>query len=369
MMANYNEMYLKSNEIIVGIRSMMVKHALNHTITETAQYFETTRKTVRKWIARYNGDLDSLEDHSKCPHNIRSKLQQEDIELIESFCKKQKDNNKKIVGAYLINDMDLPFSLPTVNKYIKLLGFKQEKQSRKKQKRNLSAVKKEMRSFEKLQVDIKYLDDIPEFYREYNLLKLPKYQITARCVKTGSLFIGYAREKTNLNTSIFIYNLISHLESVGIDITQTTIQTDNGTEFRNFKSNKSTMFLDVLKFFESQYYHIPAGAKTWQSDVETSHRLIEDEFYAYKIFDSRRDFFKKAFAYQTNFNLKRKNSYKENETPAQILSEDIIHRRICLTDDDLMDVNDIYNFKPEIADEYTSIFLKTFKEKMKIKVG
>ena len=127
------------------------------------------------------------------------------------------------------------------------------------------------------------------------------------------------------------------------------------------------MFLDVLKYFESQCCHIPAGAKTWQSDVETSHRLIEDEFYAYEIFKSKKEFFEKAFEYQTNFNLKRKNSYKENETPAQILTEDIIHGRISLTDDDLMDVNDLYNLKPFIADEYTSFFLKTFKEKSKQK--
>jgi transposase len=368
-MANYNEMYLKSKDKIVGLRSAIVRYAKDHSITETAEYFETTRKTVRKWYSRYDGDLDSLEDYSKRPHNIRNKLQAKDVKKIADSCELQRSHRKKIVGAYLIRDMDLPFSLPTVNKYIELLGFKQEKLSRKKRKRNLSEVKKEMRSFEKIQVDIKYLDDIPEFYREYYELKLPKYQITARCVKTGSLFIGYAREKTNLNTAIFIYHLLLHLESMGIDITQTTIQTDNGTEFRNFKSNKSTMFLDVLKYFESQYYHIPAGAKTWQSDVETSHRLIEDEFYAYKIFKSKKDFFKKVFEYQTNFNLKRKNSYKENETPAQILTEDIIHGRICLTDDDLMDVNHLYNLKPFIADEYTSFFLKTFKEKLKTKVG
>lgn len=368
-MENYNEMYLKGKDKIVGLRLAIVRRAKEFSIKTSAEYYKTTPKTVRKWCSRYDGNLNSLEDQSKRPHNIRNKLKKEDIDRIETFCDKQKSNNKKIVGAYLIRDMDLPFSLPTVNKYIELLGFKSEKQSRKKKKRNLSEIKKEMRSFEKIQVDIKYLDDIPEFYREYYLLKLPKYQITARCVKTGSLFIGYAREKTNLNTAIFIYNLISHLESFGLDITQTTIQTDNGTEFRNFKSDKSTMFLDVLKFFESQYYHIPAGAKTWQSDVETSHRLIEDEFYAYKIFKSKKDFFKKALEYQTNFNLKRKNSYKNNETPAQILTEDIIHGRICLTDEDLMDVNDLYNFKPVIADEYTSIFLKTYKEKVKRKIG
>ena len=113
-MENYSEMYLKGKDKIVGLRLAMVKRAEEFSTKASAEYYKTTQKTV---------------------------------------------------GAYLIRNMDLPFIIPTVNKYIKLLGFKQKKLSRKKKKRNLNEVKKEMKSFEKLQVDIKYLDDIPEFYR------------------------------------------------------------------------------------------------------------------------------------------------------------------------------------------------------------
>jgi len=55
---------------------------------------------------------------------------------------------------------------------------------------------------------------------------------------------------------------------------------------------------------------IPPGAKTWQSDVETSHRLIEDEFYAREEFASYFDFFRKAAQYQEYFNTQRYNRYK-----------------------------------------------------------
>jgi len=58
---------------------------------------------------------------------------------------------------------------------------------------------------------------------------------------------------------------------------------------------------------------IPPGAHTWQSDVETVHRLIEDES-----FSSRDDFLKKASSYSLWFNVARKNSYKENQTPWEI---------------------------------------------------
>ena len=354
-------MYLKDKDKIVGYRYAMMDYLQNSSIKATSERFNTTRKTVRKWKNRFDGTLDSLEDHSKRPHNIQNQVSIENLKKIKSFCEIQESANKTIVGTYLIEDLKLPYTLPTVNKYIRLLTNNRNKPSKKQRKRNLYEQKKRMRSFEKIQVDIKYLDDMPEFYHEYYTLRIPRYQITARCVKTGSLFIGYAKEKTNLNTAIFIYRLLSHLRDNGIDITKTTVQTDNGTEFRNFKSDKSTMFLDVLNCFGSKYYHIPAGAKTWQSDVETSHRLIEDEFYTYKIFNTRKDFFNKANQYQNKFNLRRKNSYKENQTPAQILSDDIIHGMISLTDVDELYIEDLYNLKPIVVDELTHKFLKTFK--------
>jgi len=359
-MENYNEIYLKGKDKIVGFRYTMVIHSQSHSITSTADKFSTTRKTVRKWKYRFDGTLDSLEDHSKKPHNIQNKVPAETLNKIKEFCKIQEANAKKIVGSYLIEDLELPYSLPTVNKYIRLLGYNQKKLSRKQRKRNLYELKKTMRSFEKIQVDIKYLDDMPEFYHEYYSLRIPKYQITARCVKTGSLFIGYAKEKTNLNTAIFIYRLLSHLQNNGIDITKTTIQTDNGREFRNLDDQKSTMFLDILEKLSVNYYHIPAGAKTWQSDVETSHRLIEDEFYTYKIFNTRKDFFNKANQYQDKFNLRRKNSYKENQTPAEILSNDIIHGMVSITGINELYVEDLYNLKPIVVDELTHKFVDLF---------
>lgn len=361
-MTNYNEIYLKDKDKIVGYRYAMMMYLHNSNIAATAEEFNTTRKTVRKWKKRYDGTLDSLEDHSKRPHNIQNQTHADTLNKIKDFCENQELASKKIVGTYMIDDLKLACSLPTINKYIKLLGYNQKKVSRKERKRNLYELKKRMRAFEKIQVDIKYLDDIPEFYSEYYRLNLPKYQITARCVKTGSLFIGYAKEKTNLNTSIFIYRLLTHLQDNGIDITKTTIQTDNGREFRNLDNQKTTMFLNILEHFEAKYYHIPAGAKTWQSDVETSHRLIEDEFYAYQIFNTRKEFFNKAEKYQNKFNLRRKNSYKENQIPAEILSNDIIHGKINLTDEDLLYIEDLYNFKPVVMDELTHKFLDIFKK-------
>jgi len=47
------------------------------------------------------------------------------------------------------------------------------------------------------------------------------------------------------------------------------------------------------------------------ADVESSHRLIGDEFYSRESFSSIKDFLVKAPSYQLYFNFLRKNSYEK----------------------------------------------------------
>jgi hypothetical protein len=64
---------------------------------------------------------------------------------------------------------------------------------------------------------------------------------------------------------------------------------------------------------------IPPGAHTYQSDVETVHRLEEDEFFDLETFTNRAEFLAKVTTYQLYFNLVRPNSHKENQSPWQII--------------------------------------------------
>ncbi|MGQ9560203.1 MAG: hypothetical protein ACUVWA_06795 [Candidatus Oleimicrobiaceae bacterium] len=67
---------------------------------------------------------------------------------------------------------------------------------------------------------------------------------------------------------------------------------------------------------------IPPTACAWQSDVEASHAMIEDEFY--EIGDCRGvdEFKAQAYAYQLYFNFKRKNRYKGRKAPREILNKE-----------------------------------------------
>ena len=70
-----------------------------------------------------------------------------------------------------------------------------------------------------------------------------------------------------------------------------------------------------------KHTRIPPRACTWQSDVEASHKLIEDEFYDIEEYRDLTEFMAKAYAYELYFNFKRKNRYRGCKAPTEILEE------------------------------------------------
>ena len=119
---------------------------------------------------------------------------------------------------------------------------------------------------------------------------------------------------------------------------------------RRWNSLKKTLFTKVIEVsFTSTHKTIPVGAKTYQSDVETSHRLIEDEFYACRYFSSAQDFLKQAHQYQKHFNFTRFNTYK-NGSPVQLLQQAAPHIN-----------RNVLNFKPVLVDTFFHLYKNEFR--------
>jgi hypothetical protein len=85
----------------------------------------------------------------------------------------------------------------------------------------------------------------------------------------------------NMRNSIsFMEQLAQHLLANGADLSKTVIQTDNGSEFiGSWNAKKDSAFTEKVESYSMTHRTIPPKAHTWQADVETSHNLIEDEFY------------------------------------------------------------------------------------------
>ena len=69
------------------------------------------------------------------------------------------------------------------------------------------------------------------------------------------------------------------LSNMNIDISNITIQTDNGAEFsgNRFKHNKG--FRHFLQQLKVKHRFIPPKYPNANAEVESSHNLIENEFY------------------------------------------------------------------------------------------
>jgi hypothetical protein len=171
-------------------------------------------------------------------------------------------------------------------------------------------IKAQWALFQQISADTKDLDDIPRYWPQAQRLQLPVIQYTARDVRSGLLFWSFAQARSASASAVFASRIQQHLDRYGVSLRDLVWQTDNGGEFKG----------DFPKALgDSQHVRIPPAAYTFQSDVETVHRLEEDEFFDLEDFSDRSDFLAKAHTYQLYFNLARPNSHKENLSPWQII--------------------------------------------------
>jgi len=302
-------------------RYQMVLSVETVGIKETVRRFRTTRNTVRKWVRRWRAEgYTGLEDRSRRPkHSPLATPPNERRKLV-----KLKKKYKR-VGAETIKAIEnLPHSSKTIRKIWREAGVSSRKRRKKHQtKQNLRAIKRQWPLFHQIDEDTKDLIDIPEYWPQMIRNKLPTHQYTAREVTSGLLFMAFARERSLTNSQLFAEYINQSLQTCDVDLSNTTRQTDNGSEYiGSWQAKKDSAYTKTIESIHGQRHQtIPPGAYRFQSDVETVHNLVEVEFYEIETFKDIQDFMNKAYSYQLFFNLLRPNSYKENKTPWQLVRE------------------------------------------------
>ena len=310
---------LKDKTLIYNYRREMVEYYLEgHSYRKTARYFDVNKNTVIKWVKRYREEgLEGLKDRKRTPEVVHNKTGKEVEDLVVSLRKQSHFGPRR-----LKEEFNLPVSSGAIYRILKEKGLIKKHRKKWEKKRDLREIKSKLKPFERIQVDIKHLDDIPEFYPFYKALKLPKYQITARDVRTGALYYFYTHEKSVAATIMSMQILLGHLLRYGIKPEDITIQTDNGCEFSGGRIYHKRGFKAYLKHTVGvKHIFIPPRYPNANADVEASHKLIENEFYQLEGIKSKKDLLQKAYTYQVYFNLMRKNSYKGWKTPRDILKQ------------------------------------------------
>ena len=156
------------------------------------------------------------------------------------------------------------------------------------------------------------LDDIPQLWLQIREKGLPKFQYASREAVSGLQFIGHADERALPPAAVFGEIVAGRLLDCGVVFKDSRGQSDNGPEFIGaWNAKEDSIFTKVINSVSGlTHVTIPPGAHTWQSGVETVHRIIEDEFCEVEGFTGRPDFSGKAGTYNLWFNVARKNSYK-----------------------------------------------------------
>jgi transposase len=304
-----------------NLRLEIVLCAREHGLSETSRRYETTRKTVRKWLRRHETrGLDGLKDQKRTPKNIPHKMdKQNEAEVLRLR------NRLHTWGARsLKNRFDIGYSHTAIHRVLKQGGLVGQRRRRWRKRKDLSEMKKGLKLFERSQIDTKDLIDIPNYWIYKRRFGLPRYEYTWRELSLGATFFAYADENTSTSAARFARYVIEHLKTYGIETGQTASQTDNGSEYIgsvNKKTSRPSAFEKVLLKHRVHHGRIPPRASYLQGDVETVHKLIEEEFYDVEGFLNDTDFLGKAYAYGLYFNYLRKNRNRDNLSPVEILKK------------------------------------------------
>lgn len=301
-------------------RLRLVMDARQHGIKAAARTYRTTVPTVRKWLRRYQAQgLKGLQELSRaprsCPHKITGEVERQVVALRRRL---------PTFGARrLQREWDLPLGHTAIERILRQHGLLRPRRRRYQKKQDLAALKASWALFQQISADTKDLDDIPHYWPQMKARGLPTVQYTAREVRSGLQFLAYAARRSAQASTLFAQRIQVHLERCGVNLRDLTWQTDNGAEFIGElqPDGSRAHFPAAVTYFGSQHERIPPAAHTYQSDVETVHRLIEDEFFDLETFRNRADFLAKASLYQLYFNLARPNSHKQGLTPWQIIQQ------------------------------------------------
>lgn len=290
-------------------RQHIMKYLNNHTVSETSIHFRVSRKTIYKWLNRYDGTIESLEDRSHRPKNSPKSHTEKELKLIRRLAKKHKWNDLILVYQELTEKYGYKRSYGGLKRVISKMKSLKPK---KKAKRKPRAYKRAAYIGQKVQVDVKF--------------------VPSECVVNGHKYYEYIAvdecsrwayrqmydEHSTYSSYLFLLELI---EKAPFPIRE--IQTDNGTEFTKAlisKNANKTLFEQALEDFGIKYHRIRVATPRHNGKVERQNRQDGERFYSnmkmYNLADGR----KQLAVYQ-----RKSNNYIKTclnmKSPNQVVNE------------------------------------------------
>ena len=293
-------------------RQRFLEYYLKHgNATDTAIRYKISRKTLYKWLKRYDGTWQSLVEQSRRPHSSPRAHTAEEIRQIRRLAKKH--NWEDLILAY--QEMREKYG------YMRSYGgfkrivtkLKAAKGNKKRKGRKNKPYQRAEYPGQKVQVDVKI---VPEACiadgRKY-------YQFTAVDECTRWTYRQMYDEHSTYSAEDFLISLIQHCP---FPIRE--IQTDNGTEFTKAlisnDPNDKSLFESKLEEYQIKYHRIRIATPRHNGKVERQHRIDQQRFYDRLRMFSLEDGRKQLSVYQ-----KKSNDYIKHclglRSPNQVLAD------------------------------------------------
>ena len=267
----------------VLFRLSVVNYAKKHGVTKAARRYKTNRQYVYRWLNRYDGSRESLQDRSRRPHHHPNEHTPEELKLIRDMHRRnpeaglvvfwvklrQRGYTRSISGLWkAMKRMELVSVKPPNPKYVS------------------KPYEQMMYPGQRVQVDVKF---VPAACLVGEVEGEKYYQYTAIDEFSRYRYLEAFEEHNTYTSAVFVEHMLK-----AFPFPVECVQTDNGVEFtkKYGKSENPTPshFERYLEEHGIRHKLIRPFTPRHNGKVERSHRKDNEYFYATHRFYSFEDF-------------------------------------------------------------------------------
>lgn len=282
----------------IVFKQSVVEYSLKHGVTEAAKRYKQHRKTIYRWIEKYDGTRKSLVNKSRRPHHHPNEHTKEEITMIKKYRAQNKEVGLVVLWIKL-RAKGYTRSITSLYRVMQRLGIYKKTPSKKK-KYIPKPYQQMTYPGERVQIDVKY---VPRECMSKELQEREEryYQYTAIDEYTRQRVLWASKEHSTY-ASVEFLKIVTEKFKYRIKC----IQTDNGGEFTNRlmvgKRNKETLFEKALKELGIEHKLIRPRTPRHNGKVERSHRKDQERFYYKRVFVNFEDFKEKLRHWNREYN-------------------------------------------------------------------
>lgn len=260
-------------------RLRVVKLAMKTgNISAVSRQHKISRQSVHRWIARYDGTLESLMDRSHRPRRHPSQHTRQEIDLVLRVWRHNRRLGLVCLHTHLRMNFGYSRTMPALYRLLRRLEVIPRPTKRKRRKNKL--YEPILVPGERFQIDVKY---VPKqcLARSLNGRKLYQYTAIDECTRWR--YVAVFDELSTYSSVEFLHQLFERFPfEIGC------VQTDNGAEFtsRYQNSGHPSAFEQELAACGIRHKLIAVATPRHNGKVERSHRSDQERFYEGRKFHS-----------------------------------------------------------------------------------